>query len=424
MKKEDFDKMVKSKELDAILEDYYPKADVPAEVKRYGEIYNNFISNFGDKDASFFSTPGRTELGGNHTDHNHGCVIAGSVQLDTLAVATKTDDNIVELISVGYPPVVVNLNKLEVIEDEKESTNSLVRGLAAAFKKQGLNIGGWKAVSTSEVPGGSGLSSSAAVEVLIGTIFNHFYNDGKISSVEIAKMSQWAENVYFGKPCGLMDQVACAHGGIVTIDFADPSKPIINSLDYSFRDAGYHLMVVDTGGSHADLTDEYAAVPGEMKAVAKLLGKEVLRGLKYEDILKNAIKIREFCGDRAFLRAVHFINENQRAQLKAKALEKNDLKGYFELVKESGDSSWKYLQNCMTGKDTEHQGITTALAITQEFLGKEGASRVHGGGFAGTIQVYIPNDKVDDYTKLMESVFGKDSVTALAIRCKGTSKVL
>ncbi|MBN2652405.1 MAG: galactokinase [Spirochaetales bacterium] len=424
MKKDTFDTMLENKQLEGILSEYYPENEIPQQVDRFSALAKDFGSKFGDIDFSFFSTPGRTELGGNHTDHNHGCVIAGSVQLDTLAIATKSDDNKVELVSAGYPSVIVDLDNLDVVKGEQETTDSLVRGLAAAFKKHGLEIGGWKAITTSKVPGGSGLSSSAAIEVLIGTIFNHFYNNGKVSSVEIAKMSQWAENVYFGKPCGLMDQVACAHGGIVTIDFNDPSQPIINSLNFSFRKAGYCLMVVNTGGSHADLTDEYAAVPGEMKSVAKLLGQEVLRGLKFQDILENSVKIRENCGDRAFLRTIHFINENERAKNKAKALENNDIKRYFELVKESGNSSWKYLQNCMTGKDTAHQGITTALAITQEFLGYDGASRVHGGGFAGTIQVYIPSQRVDDYVNLMEKVFGEGSVTPLVVRAKGTSKVL
>lgn len=411
-------------ELDEKLASIYGEKALAYQKSRYLKLASRFEKETGKDDFSIFSTAGRTELMGNHTDHNHGCVLAASVQMDTLACTYKRDDSIVEILSEGYPQAIIDLTELENDPSEKETTISLIRGIAARFKQLGYKIGGYTAVTTSDVPGGSGLSSSAAIEVLIGTIFSHLYNEGTIDPVELAKIGQWSENNFFGKPCGLMDQIACGYGGIVKIDFKDPSAPEVESINYNFKKAGYTLIVVNTGGSHADLTDEYAAVPGEMKKVAALFNKKVLRGLTQEEIVAETNLIREKAGDRAYLRALHFINENLRPQKAVDLLKKNKINDYLKVVQESGLSSWRYLQNCTSIKDVEHQGVTTALAIAEVILGDSGCYRVHGGGFAGTIQAYVPNAKTELFKSEMGKVFGAESVTELKIRQLPTTKIL
>ncbi len=409
-------------ELNQKLEQIYG-CDFESQKERYLKLVDLFELQTGQSEFSIFSTAGRTELMGNHTDHNFGCVLAASVQLDTLACAYQRNDSTIEILSEGYPPAIIDLEDLAIDPQEKETTQALIRGIAARFKELGYKIGGWTAVTTSGVPGGSGLSSSAAIEVLIGTIFSYFYNDGTIDPVELAKIGQWAENNYFMKPCGLMDQVACAHGGIVKIDFANPAEPIVQNIDFKFRDQGYALMVVDTGGSHADLTDEYAAVPTEMKKVASLLGKSVLRECTKKELFENVTTIRKEAGDRAFLRALHFLNENDRPAAAVDALKKTDMDSYLKIVLESGESSWCYLQNCTSVKDVFHQGVTTALAIAREIC-PEGTFRVHGGGFAGTIQCYVPEKKEAEFKTAMDSIFGEGATTALRIRCLPTMQVI
>ena len=316
----------------------------------------------------------------------------------------------------------VELDSLAPRKEEEGTTSALIRGIASRMRELGYRIGGFNAYITSEVLGGSGLSSSACIEVLLGSIINHLYNDGKIDEILLAKIGQYAENVYFNKPCGLMDQIACAVGGFVTIDFKDFDNPVVRKIDFDFAAQNYSLLVINTGGSHADLTDDYASVPREMKAVASALGKKVCRELTMEEVIQNIPKLRARVGDRAILRAMHFLSEDQRVVQQVEALERGDFGGFLRLVNESGDSSWKWLQNCYTNKNPHEQGITLALSVTENFLkgSGKGACRVHGGGFAGTVLVFMPNELLDEYVGLIEGIFGKGSVTVLSIRPYGT----
>jgi galactokinase len=384
-------------------------------------------------DIRLFTAPGRTELGGNHTDHNQGKVLAASIQLDEAAAAAPRKDGIVVFRSTGYPDVVIDLQDpsgsplLEPVPEEKGTTEALIRGIAAEFARQGTAVRGFTANATSSVLPGSGLSSSAAVEVLIGKIFDNLYGEGKRSALELAQIGQKAENVFFGKPSGLMDQVACASGGAVAIDFQDINAPRITNIAFEPASAGYALCITNTRGSHADLTDDYAGIPREMKAVAQFFGKSVLRELDWETVLSRAGEIRQVLGDRALLRSRHFFCENQRVDAMLKALEKTNsvvdprekqgaLSRFLVLVNNSGHSSWELLQNIFAPHQPQEQGIALALALTQEFLGEQGACRVHGGGFAGTIQAYIPLQFVSAYRSKMEAVFGPGAVTELRIR--------
>ena len=397
--------------------------DTHAAVARYAELYSLYTEKFSAPESFYlFSAPGRTEIGGNHTDHNHGCVLAGSVNLDSAAIVVPTDDDVVNIYSVGYQrPFKVNIKNTQPSEAEKETTAALVRGIAARFSELGYKTGGFNAYITSTVKRGSGLSSSASIEVLIGKIFARLYNEGnEPSAVEIAKIGQYAENVYFGKPCGLMDQTACAVGGVISIDFRDTQNPVVEQVQLDLAKLGYCLAVVDTGGNHADLTDDYASVPREMKAVAAEFGKEVLRDVSMSDILAKAGTLREKISDRAVLRAIHFINDNARVGKQIEYLKSGDFDSFLKCVCESGDSSWEYLQNCMTVKNPSEQGITLAQALTREYCRNfKFACRVHGGGFAGTIQTFLPESEFEGYLAAMENVFGKNCVTKLSIRSVG-----
>ena len=371
-----------------------------------------------------FSAPGRTELAGNHTDHNCGKVLAAAIQLENAATVYKKDDGIVFFRSGGFPDVTVNLDNLDPLPQETGTTQALVRGIAAELKKRGRLIGGFSANAVSTVLPGSGLSSSAALEMLLCRIFDSIYNEDcrPLSNVEIAQIGQIAENVYFGKPCGLMDQIACAVGGAVAIDFANIEQPQVKQIYFNPADAGYALCVVNTGGSHADLTADYAAVPLEMKQVAAFFGKTVLRELDKQTVIDASAEIRKKTGDRALLRTMHFFNENERVDAMTAALEKRDMQTYLENVNESGDSSWQLLQNIYAPHYPQEQGISAALALTKDFFKKQGligACRVHGGGFAGTIQVYIPIDAMKIYGNYIEKVFNTGSVTPLQIRQTG-----
>lgn len=379
---------------------------------------------FGEKNASLFSTAGRSELGGNHTDHNLGRVLAATINLDTIAAASRSDDGKVVLASEGFPVVKVDISDLSVHSDENNTTDSLVRGIAEAFQERGIAVGGWKANTTTKVLKGSGLSSSAAIEVLCATIFNHFYGNDALTPVDLAQMGQFAENSYFGKPSGLLDQIACAHGGIVGIDFKDKDNPVITPLDVNFQDYGYDLVVVDTKGDHANLTGEYAAVPAEMRSVAAFFGKKQLREVPYGEFLAHIAEIREKVGnDRAVLRAYHFFNDSQRVSGMLDALSRKDIAAYFRLVNDSGESSFCFLQNAYAISDYQHQGVPVALALSLSVLDGKGACRVHGGGFGGTIQAYVPHEIIADYTSKMEAVFGRGSVTILGIRSRSTCAV-
>ena len=389
---------------------------------RYNKLCNNFQKYFGKAQTKYFSSPGRTEISGNHTDHNHGKVIAASINLDSIAIASTNDSNKVIFYSEQFDkPSKIDLTVLHPVEGEMRTTASLIRGIAEGFKKHGYEIGGLNISLSSDVLIGSGLSSSASVEVLVGTIFNHFYNGGKIPHEEIAIISQYAENQYFGKPCGLMDQIACVTGGIVAIDFNDPANPIVEKINFDFASTGYSVLVVDTGDNHADLTEEYSSIPSEMKQVAKYFSKEYCRDISLETLLKNIGKMRGKISDRSILRAIHFIKENERVEKQVKALKENDFELFLKLVNESGNSSFKYLQNIYSPKNVNSQGISLALALSDIFVQKhgKGACRVHGGGFAGTIQVFLPKDLVDEYMQFMSDLFDENAVKILSIRNKG-----
>jgi galactokinase len=391
---------------------------------RYENAIREFSKAFSSVPQAIFSAPGRTEIGGNHTDHQHGEVLAASINKDAIAVVAARDDNNVNILAEGFGMTNIDLYNLHIREDEKGTTASLIRGVLAGLKKNNYVVGGFDAYITSDVLIGAGLSSSAAFETLIGTIVSGLYNDMNIDPVNIAKIGQYAENKYFGKPCGLMDQMACSVGNLVHIDFEDPENPIVDKVGFDFSETDYLLCITDTKGSHADLTDEYAAVPAEMKNIASLLGYDVLRPVSFEDILDNIGTLRDKAGDRAVLRAIHFINETDRAGLEAEALNSNDIDEFIGLVKASGDSSFKYLQNVYTNKDVTVQNVSLALAISDTILGPDEASRVHGGGFAGTIQAFVKKQNAARYKKYMDKVFGEGSCEILAIRKYGGMRII
>lgn len=370
-----------------------------------------------------FSAPGRTEISGNHTDHQHGCVLAAAVNLETVAEVTLNGTDRICVRSEGYAPVEIDLTDLAVHEEEKNSTAALIRGVAAALSKRGAKLQGFDAEVSSTVLPGSGLSSSAAFEVLIGTICNELFYDRKLSAVEIAQIGQYAENVYFGKPCGLMDQTASSVGGMVFIDFKDPAKPMVEKLDFDFAKAGHALCIIDSGADHADLTDEYAAIPGELKQLCRFFGKEVLRDILEEEFLSALPRIRHQVPDRAILRAVHFYQENKRVQRQAQALREGDFETFLRLVTESGRSSWMYLQNITPAGEIQHQDVAVALAMCDVLLQGRGAYRVHGGGFAGTVQAFVPMDMLDAFKNGMESILGVGKCHVLSIRPEGGIRV-
>ena len=412
---------IRAGKADAKLNALYGK-NLDRQRKRYADAAEKFASLYGaEKDAFFFSVPGRSEISGNHTDHNRGKVLAGAIDLDIIAVASRTDDGAVRVRSEGYSEDRVELS--DISEPKKENffkSRGLLAGVLAGLQKNGHEVCSFCAYTTNDVHKGSGLSSSAAFEVMIGNIENHLANGGKIGNPEIAKISQFAENVYFGKPCGLMDQMACAVGGFVAIDFEDPQNPVIESLDFDLSGHGYSLCIVNTGGNHADLNEDYASVPAEMKKIAAYYGKDALRGLTEEQLISDMPVLRKAAGDRAILRAMHFVAENKRVEKQTEALRRGELDTFFAGVIESGNSSFKYLQNVYTVKNVEEQGLSLALCVTEYVTrGWGGAFRVHGGGFAGTIQAFIPTEKVEEYTNIMNSVFGQNACAALKVRPEG-----
>ena len=370
-----------------------------------------------------FSAPGRTEIGGNHTDHQHGCVLAAAVDLETVADVTLNGTDQILIQSEGYPAFSIDINDLEIKESEKNTTVALVRGVVAGFVQRNIAVQGFDAKIHSTVLPGSGLSSSAAFEVLIGTIINELFNEDKVSAEEIAMIGQYAENVYFGKPCGLMDQMASSVGSLVYIDFEDPKQPKVEKIDFDLADAGYALCIIDSGADHADLTDEYAAIPMEMKQVCSLFGKEVLREIPEETFLKALPSIRGQVPDRAILRALHIYRENERVAKQAQALKDKDVATFLSLIKESGNSSWKYLQNITPAGAVKHQEVAVALALCDTYLNGNGAYRVHGGGFAGTVQAFVPLDMLDSFKASIEEVLGENSCHVLNIRQQGGIRV-
>lgn len=386
---------------------------------RWASLLEKYRKDWDSQEASLFSAAGRTELGGNHTDHNLGKVIAGTINLDTIAAARKSDDKKVRILSEGYAPITVDLSDLKPRQDEKNTTASLVRGIAAGFRDKGIAIGGFQASVTSRVAPGSGLSSSASIEVLIAEIFNHFYAGDSLSPLSLAQISQKAENVFFGKPSGLLDQIGCAMGGICGIDFHDRDNPRVTPLSFDFSAFGYDLAVVNVHGSHADLTGEYAAIPSEMKKVASCFGCPVLGLVRPEDFFRGIARVRSEVGnDRAVARAIHFFDENRRVDGMLEAIGKKDIDRYLRLVRESGESSYCLLQNVTVPGDHVHQSATLALALAKEVLGQESAVRIHGGGFGGTIQAYVPFAKKKEFFAAMDSLFGKGATTSLAMRSR------
>ena len=404
MKTTELLKLIKENGADARLADIYGAENVDAQRERYAEAIGEFYSIYGEREVSLFSVAGRSEISGNHTDHNFGKVLAGSINLDIIAVASKTDDGVIKIKSKGFDEDCVDTKTYtSPVESDYFKSSALIAGMAKAFSDASLKIGGYVAYTTSNVFKGSGLSSSAAFEDMVGNILNYFYNGGSVDNVEIAKMAQFAENKFFGKPCGLMDQVACAVGGFVSIDFKDPASPVIEKIDFDLSGAGYALCIVNTGGNHADLNEDYASVPAEMKAVAKYYGFEVLRKMDEATLMSDIKGLREKVGDRAILRAIHFFNENKRVEKQAEALKNKDIKTFFDYVIASGNSSFKYLQNVFTTKNVNEQGLSLALAITDNLLSGKGAAwRVHGGGFAGTIQAFVPVSEVQAYKKAID----------------------
>lgn len=403
---------------------YMNEQQVKKQKERYTKALNEFENLFGKKEVEIYSAPGRTEICGNHTDHQNGTVLAASVNLDAIAVVSKREDSIVKIKSEGYNIFEIDISHLEMVEDEEGTTQSLVRGVANGIHRRGYRIGGFDAYVTSNVLSGSGLSSSAAYEVLIGNIFSGLYNGNIIDAITIAQLGQEAEMDYFGKPCGLMDQMACSVGGMIYIDFADKNCPKLKRIETEFNSYGYCLCIVDTKGSHADLTDEYASVPKEMKNVANYFDRGLLSQISKEEFLDNIAELREVTGDRAVLRALHWFEENDRVKAQVEALENDDFIEFLELVNESGNSSYKYLQNVFSTNNVREQGVSLALALSDYALKNKGVCRVHGGGFAGTIQSYVPYNFIQIYKQMMEKVFGDNSCYVLNIRNKGGIKVL
>ena len=416
---------IQSGELDSKLLDIYVDGKLlDYQKNRYIEAVRKFEEIYEPGEVMIFSAPGRSEIGGNHTDHQHGTVLAASVNLDSIGIVRATNDNVIRLVSDEYEEIVISLDDILLKQEEKETTTALIKGVVSGFLNRQYEVGGFSAFVTSDVLIGAGLSSSAAFETLIGTILSGLYNNMSVSAIDIAIIGQYAENIYFGKPCGLMDQMACSVGNLVYIDFSNPSKPIVEKVEFDMEQYGYSLCITDTKGSHADLTDEYSAVPKEMKLVAKHFGQDVLRGITAQDILKEIAVLRSEFGDRSVLRALHFINENERVGREVDALKKGDFQQFLHYVKASGDSSFKYLQNVYANSDVKSQNVSIALAASDVVLEENGVSRVHGGGFAGTIQAFIKNSYVNEYKKHMDLIFGEGSCSDLRIRKYGGIQVV
>lgn len=396
----------------------------PLQKERYLRAIDMFVERFGgDREVALFSVPGRAEITGNHTDHNHGAVLAAAINLDIIAVASRREDDLVQIHSEGFIPDSVDLRVTDILQAEKETSASLIRGIGARLREVGFSAHGFDAYTTSDVLKGSGISSSAAFEVMVTTIQNHFYNGGRIDPVTSAIISSYAENNYYGKPSGLMDQTACSAGGFAMIDFKNSMAPVLEKISFDFAATGYTICAVDTGSSHADLTYEYASMPTEMRAAASVFGKHFLREVDEKDFLKNIPLVRAKSGDRAVLRAIHFFDEHRRVLRQVECLKDGRFEDFLKNISESGRSSFMYLQNVYTKGETAEQATSVALAMTEKFLQGRGAFRVHGGGFAGIILSFIPNDLLLDYIAFMESVFGTGSVRRMLIREAGAVRL-
>ena len=408
-----------------IKEIYVDEQRVPYNRERYIRAIDRFTELFpSEKEIEIYSAPGRSEVCGNHTDHQNGMVLATSINLDAIAIVAKAEEPVIRLVSGDFPMEEVDVADLSMKEEEQSTTTALIRGVAAGMKERGHKVGGFTAYITSDVLMGAGMSSSAAFESLIGTILSGLYNDMKVSSIEIAQIGQYAENIYFGKPCGLMDQMACSVGGMIFIDFKEKEHPEVRQVHTDFEKAGLSLCIVDTKGSHADLTPDYAAVPAEMNQVAQALGREHLREVPRETFFKELPKLWKETSGRAVLRAIHFYEEEERVLRGVKSVEESDYPGFLSVIKASGDSSAKYLQNIYSPKDVDSQNLTVALAVSESILGENGVCRVHGGGFAGTIQAFVKNEAVAAYKEQIEAIYGDDSCHVLKVRLQGGIRVL
>jgi galactokinase len=422
----DIKKAIRGSRLDEYFETLYGRSEkaVSLQKGRYLDAIDAFEELYPGKDmVSVFSTPGRTEICGNHTDHNMGKVLAASVDLDVIAIAAPNGSDIIRLRSKGFEPDLVDIKVTKPLVEERFCSAALIRGVCSRIGHMGYQVGGFDAYTTSNVLKGSGLSSSAAFEVLAAFIVNNFFCDGVLDPVTIAKIARYAENEFFGKPCGLMDQLACAVGGFTAIDFGDPQEPVVEKIDFDFVHSGHSLVIVNTGGCHADLNEDYAALPREMKSVAKALGTQVLRDSTLEELLEEIPKLRDMGNDRAILRAFHFYHENKRVGAQINALKTDDFESFLRNTRKSGDSSWKLCQNCYSCSDPMEQGIPLALTISEAILDGRGASRVHGGGFAGTIQAFVPDGIKKSYIAEMERIFGTGSCHDLMIRPCGSIKL-
>ena len=435
MKANELISYIKNGNLDErLLDIYLDESKLNYQKERYEKAVNAFIDLYPeniDSDLSIVSAPGRTEVGGNHTDHQHGQVLAASINDDAIAIVSESDEsseNMIHIKSEGYDMITIDLNDISKKDSEEGTTLALIKGVLAGCKDRGYAIGGFNAYITSDVLGGSGLSSSAAFETVIGNIISYLFNNGTIDDVTIAIIGQYAENIYFGKPCGLMDQMACSVGSLCHIDFGksdEAGRPEIEKIELDMNAEGYSLCITDTKGSHADLTPDYAAVPAEMKSVAAFFGKDVLIQVPEDEVIAKIPEIRTKLGDRAVLRALHFYEENKRVEAEASALKNKDFKEFIKNVKASGNSSFKFLQNVYTNRDVATQNVSIALCISEMVLGETGGvSRVHGGGFAGTIQAFVRNEKVQEYKKALDNIFGEGSCAVLKIRKYGGIKVL
>lgn len=410
---------------DGLLEELYGIAGIESHRKRYVSLLRRFNKRFKATPCAIFSAPGRVELGGNHTDHNNGRVIAGSIDLDTIGIASpNTETDVIQIDSEGYPAIDLALNSLDPIPGEEGTTEALVRGIAKGVVDRGGTVGGFYASVTSNVLEGSGLSSSASIEILVASIFNGLYNQGKLPPLELARIAQFAENNYYGKPSGLMDQIASAHGGLIFIDFKDNESPKLSALDVTTLFKRTTLAVINTGGDHAELSHHYAEIPREMRSVARELGREVLRGCTLSELFENATQIRERLGDRAFLRGYHFITEDLRVEQEAEALASGNLATFTRLVSASGNSSFRYLQNITPAGELRHQELAVGIAAAEELLAGEGAVRVHGGGFAGTLLSLMPEQRFQIFSDKMDSLFGTGAVQRISIRGRPAGQVL
>lgn len=414
-------KLLESEKAKKLLGELYGKAAVAENQKRYEDLVGKFVKEFGEKDLYLFSSPGRTEISGNHTDHNHGKVLAGSINLDCVGVAAVNDTNFVNIVSETFnQSFTIDLNHLEP-SDRMAGTVDLVKGLLKGFEESGYEVGGFDAYVTSNVISAAGVSSSASFEMLLCSMLNIFFNAGKMDTVAYAHIGKYSENHYWNKASGLLDQMACAVGGLITIDFLEPQAPVVEKIDFDFTSQNHSLIIVNTGKGHADLSADYSSVPNEMKKVAQFFGKEVCAEIKEQDVIDHLAELRAYAGDRSVLRALHFFEENKRVEAEVRALKENRFGDFLDGITSSGNSSWKWLQNCYTNSNVQEQGISIALALTEMFIAekKRGACRIHGGGFAGVIMAMLPNDLVDEYVAYIEKAMGEGSAYRMSIRPYG-----